>query len=292
MSIALLPAVETLIAPFAGAPDQTMGRAWVFDEYDEEGLRFALLQTSQELRELAALIHEARATTHPVTTAQHIMGQYHIAYRDLRGTLSGVADSDFKREPAPDEWSIRQTLQHMIRTPIFFLTVIRYAIERHRTADRRPIDPPDDVLDPLADALAKQFQIGDHNDDSGTLTEVIGRFDALHHTVVSELGALPDSELDWPSVWWEGNEKSIRFRLLRFEAHMRQHTVQIEKTRQLLGYQPPEAHWLIRQVYNALGEAEGAVLGIKVNGELQQMRSELISKLSDLAAQTAGLLKP
>ena len=73
---------------------------------------------------------------------------------------------------------------------------------------------------------------------------------------------------------------------------MRQHTVQIEKTRQLLGYQPTEAHWLIRQVYNALGEVEGAVLGIKVNGELQQMRSELISKLSDRAAQTAGLLKP
>ena len=292
MPVELLTVVESLMAPFVAAPDDLMGQPWAFDEYDEEGIRFALLQASHELRELATLIHEARVDTHPMSTAQRIMAQYHVAYRDMRGTLVAVGAAELNREPAPDEWSIRRTLQHMIRTPANFLAVIRYALERHRTADNRPAEPPDAVFDPMVDALNDQFHIGDRHDVSGNLPEVMSRFDGLHALTISELATLTNNELDWPSVWWEGNEKPIRFRLLRFEAHIRQHTVQIEKTRQMLGYQPTEAHWLIRQLYNALGEAEGAALGIKVSGELQQMQSELIAKLAARANQIAGLLKP
>jgi len=290
MPVELFPVVESLIAPFVGVSDDVMGQPWVFAEYDEEGLRFALLQTGLELRELAALAYEARAATHPMTTAQRIMAQYHVSYRDLRGTLSGVPAVDFKREPAPGEWSIRRTLQHMITTPIYFLAVTRYALERHRTGDNRPAEPPDEILDPMIESLMTQFGIGDYADDSGTLPEVLRRFDALHVMVINELASLPNGELDWPSVWWEGNEKPIRFRLLRLESHLRQHTVQIEKTRQMLGHQPTEAHWLIRQVYNALGEAEGAALGIHVSGELQQLRSQLIEMIRIRAAQISGLL--
>jgi hypothetical protein len=291
MPVELLTVVESLIAPFVGVSDTVMGQPWVFDEYDEEGLRFALLQTNQELRELAVLTHEARVITHPMTTAQRIMAQYHLAYRDMRGALSGVPVADFKREPAPGEWSIRRTLQHMITTPIYFLAVSRYALERQRTGDNRPANPPDDVLDSAAKALMARFGIGADEGDRDTLPDVLGRFDALHATVIHELGTVSNDELDWPSIWWEGSEKPIRFRLLRFEAHLRQHTVQIEKTRLMLGHQPTEANWLIRQTYNTLGEAESAALGIHLSGELQQMHSALIEKIRVRAAQIAALLQ-
>ena len=289
MSVELSTVVESLIAPFVSAADNVMERPWVFDEYDEEGLRFALLQTSLELRGLAALTFEARAVTHPMSTAQRIMAQYHVGYCDLRGTLCGITADDFKREPAPGEWSIQRTLQHMIDTPIYFLVVIRYALERHRTGDNRPADPPEEVIYPESNTLKENFQIG-YDDENSKIDIVLSRFHALQRAVVYELATVSNIELDWPSIWWEGNEKSIRFRLLRFEAHLRQHTIQIEKTRSMLGYKPTEAHWLIRQVYNALGEAEGAALGINVSGELQQMRLALIETISARADQIIGLL--
>ena len=290
MPVELSTVVEALVTPFIALPDSAMNRPWTFEEYDEEGLRFALLQTGLELRELAVLTLEARSATHPPTTAQRIMAQYHAAGRDLTATLIGLSAADFKRAPAPEAWSIRQTFQHMLWAALSFLAVTRYALERQRSTDQRPIDPPDDVLDLLIEALNTQFGVGAYDDDSGSLAEVLARFDAIQALISTELGAVADRELEWPSVWWEGHEKPIRFRLLRFEAHLRQHTVQIEKTRQQLGYSITEAHWLIRQVYNALAEAEGAAFGVQIGGEVWQMRSALIETIRQRAAQVTALL--
>jgi hypothetical protein len=48
----------------------------------------------------------------------------------------------------------------------------------------------------------------------------------------------------------------LRFRLHRFEEHLRQHTIQIDKTLVGIGKPPTEAHRLVRNVYNALADVE------------------------------------
>jgi hypothetical protein len=49
----------------------------------------------------------------------------------------------------------------------------------------------------------------------------------------------------------------IRFRMHRFEGHLRQHTIQLDKT--LAVIRPPtEAHRLVRNIYNALADVETA----------------------------------
>jgi hypothetical protein len=62
-------------------------------------------------------------------------------------------------------------------------------------------------------------------------------------------------------VFWETQPMSLRFRLHRFDSHLRQHTIQMEKTRQMLGLPHPEALRLWRMIYAALAEVEGAGLG-------------------------------
>ena len=47
----------------------------------------------------------------------------------------------------------------------------------------------------------------------------------------------------------------------RFESHMRQHTIQVEKTLHQLGLVPSESHRLLRLIYAALAEAEGMLIG-------------------------------
>ncbi len=56
---------------------------------------------------------------------------------------------------------------------------------------------------------------------------------------------------------------SIRHRLHRYEAHLIQHTVQIDKTLVAIGQPPSEAKQLLRKVYAALAEAEGVMIGME-----------------------------
>lgn len=53
----------------------------------------------------------------------------------------------------------------------------------------------------------------------------------------------------------------MRFRLHRFEAHLRQHAVQVEKTLAGLGHSPSEAERLVRRLHVALAGVESAEPG-------------------------------
>jgi len=48
----------------------------------------------------------------------------------------------------------------------------------------------------------------------------------------------------------------LRFRLHRFEEHLRQHTIQLDKTLVGIGRPSSEAHRLIRNIHNALADVE------------------------------------
>jgi len=285
----LFEAVERLVTIFSHLPDSMMDREWTFKDYDGEGLRFALLQTGLELREWAALAHQARVMAgQPMTPAQRIMAQYHVAYRDLDGVWCGLTDAEFDHAPAEKEWAIRRTSRHMIGTELFFLTVTRYALERHRSGDGRPENLSEDQWASLVEPLATRHGIELAKDVTGSFAEVKTRFDGLHSYVLSEASRIGDDELEWPSYWWESYPQSIRFRLLRFEAHLRQHTIQVEKIRVTLGYTLTEAHRLIRQVYNALGDAEAATIGApNVNATSER---QLAGQLQARAVEIAHLI--
>ncbi|HYK99473.1 MAG TPA: hypothetical protein VEU77_13885, partial [Candidatus Acidoferrales bacterium] len=70
-----------------------------------------------------------------------------------------------------------------------------------------------------------------------------------------ELGDITDEEVDARSWYWDG-AMGLRFRLHRFEEHLRQHTIQLDKTLAGIGRPPTEAQRLVRNVYNALADVE------------------------------------
>src|SRR5512146_1448071 len=83
----------TLLLPL---PETDLEREWKWRDHDEEGIRFAFFVTLQELRDLAVTLAALR--TKP-TPAQHILGQYHAAYMDLRAALLGVSAEEALRAP-------------------------------------------------------------------------------------------------------------------------------------------------------------------------------------------------
>jgi len=70
--------------------------------------------------------------------------------------------------------------------------------------------------------------------------EMLAYYRKFHPEVVQEFSTITSEELDLPSVMWEEINFPIRHRLHRYEAHLIQHTVQVDKTLAAIGQSPSE----------------------------------------------------
>ncbi len=266
-------AVEALVGATVSMSDAQMGAAWKWGDYDEEGLRFALLMTHHELRDLAVRLAADRP---PRTQAQAILAQYHEAYRDLTAVLATVRDEDLDRAPAQGEWTLRDVLVHLFRAEHGFLARLRYAFERsmpERWSDeeeRRFLEYRRGCYEVPDDALG------------GPVETIRERWFEIHHRVLTELADITDAQLELRTWFWESTPLSVRFRLHRFEEHLRQHAIQFDKTLVGIGRPPTEAHRLIRNVYNALAAVESE------RGSADDLRAAVARIIADRAAGLAA----
>jgi hypothetical protein len=254
----LITAVEEFSHAALSLPDQALDSDWAWGAYDSEGIRFAFFRTYEELRELAANCAATRALKGPTrSTAQHILAQYHAAYRDLQAVLLGVTAAMAEECPSIGEWSAQQILSHIVSGEVGFHVVVKYALDRHRSGETTGAQVPDEAWEDI---------IGLHEDSflailKGPYDDLIAYHQRVHNRVVAEFSSIGDPELDAPSLYWEGYELSVRFRLHRFDSHLRQHTIQLEKTLAALGRRTTEVQRLLRIIYAALAEVEGIAIG-------------------------------
>jgi hypothetical protein len=97
---------------------------------------------------------------------------------------------------------------------------------------------------------------GGGEDVSGSRADALNALFRSHTTILRALDGVADTELATPSWFWEDKGYSIRFRMHRFEEHMRQHTIQVDKTLVALGHSPTEAERLVRNLHVALAGLE------------------------------------
>jgi hypothetical protein len=275
LKTSLARAVEQFADVTLGVSDSELDREWAWGAYDSEGVRFAFFRTYEELRELAtktAAERSARGTA--PSTAQRILAQYHSAYRDLQAALLGIEAGQTERAPAEGEWSVRRVVAHIVGAEIGFFVVVRYALDRHRSGNGRPAEVPDEAWEAIiGEDWASIEAILD-----GPLAGIQSYHESLHERVLRECADIGEGELAAPSMYWEGHEMSLRFRLHRFDSHLRQHIVQIDKTLEAIGHSPNEARRLLRLIYAALAEAEGAIMGAReVSAELRREAADHIA---------------
>jgi hypothetical protein len=277
----LYQAVRQLAGLTHALPDKSLDLEWTWRDHDE-GLRFALLGTYHELRDLSVTLAAGRlAEGMPVNAAQHVLGQYHAAYRDLEAILLGAGDGDLDRIPGEDEWPLRQILAHMIAADRGFFALVHYAVDQHQSG----LQPSR----PSAEDLKSLYGPGEEFDqvtDSGDLAAIQDHHQALHSRILHELAEISPEELWAPSRFWEPEPFPVRYRLHRFDAHLRQHTIQVEKTLAALGHVPSEALRLLRLVYNALAEVEGSLIGAWDFGYRQQSKlaATILGRSEEVAA--------
>lgn len=282
---ALVHAVEQLASLTLGVPDSDLDREWGWGAYDEEGVRFAFFRIYEELRELAAKLATERSARGPKnSTAQRILAQYDHAYRDLQAALLGAEGNAVDRAPTEGEWPIRKVVAHIVGAELGFFVVVKYALERRRSGDGRAAEIPDEAWDTISGIDEASFQAL----VDGPFVDIQSYHETLHDRVLRELADIREEELTAPSMYWEGYEMSLRFRLHRFDSHLRQHTVQVDRTLEALGYPPNEAKRLLRLIYGALAEAEGATIGAWGTG--RDLRHDTAQSINARADEIAGIL--
>ena len=166
---------------------------------------------------------------------------------DLHGLLAGLQDADLDRDPGNGEWTVRQTLAHIVsgqRGYAWFTAW--YWSQRDAPLDDFPKRAPDDAEIGLPD---------EETEGRGTLAEIQQRFDDIVRPVGRRLrdvrrrgaggaGALVRMLVD------------VRFRLVRWTSHIREHTIQVEKTLGFIGRPTTEVDRLLRLIAGAYGRLE------------------------------------
>jgi len=162
--------------------------------------------------------------------------------------LVGVPETAFEQPPAEGEWSLRFVLAHVLNTDLRYLAAVRYACERQASGRGGPLRPPDESLPSRTGEEQRH----------GTIAELLGRLQATRDEVLGAVASIPDELLDAPTNWtsWD---LDVRFRIHRFAAHDREHTIQVRKTTRALGLQQSEPQLLLADAAVARGALEAAI---------------------------------
>jgi hypothetical protein len=183
--------------------------------------------------------------------------------------LVPLADAVWDADPGGAEWTVRQTLGHVIISQRYYGVGTAWWQKQGYRADdpELPARVPEAIWDGLPSEEAEA---------EGTPADIRDRLDEVLDRSTELLAGMPEDRLGLGSRW-SGFAVDLGFRLGRWSSHLREHTIQVEKTLVMLDYRPTEVQRLIRLVLAAWGRAEAVVYG-------SDRASEAVGSLVDAAA--------
>jgi hypothetical protein len=205
--------------------------------------------------------------------------------RDLEAAILGLDDAAAEIPPAEGQWPVKQAYAHLAQSDIGFYVLVSYALGRHRAGDWKLEQIPDPYWDQTIGLSDEEFGQIMHGPLSG-LKEFHRKW---HEKVIAEFQGINEAEIELPSLYWEAEPMTLRFRLHRFDSHLRQHTIQIDKTLVAIGRPLTEAQRLVRLIYAALAESESQLIGAESNAA--PLIQQTADSISNRAAEIQSILQ-
>jgi DinB family protein len=283
---AFTASVEAFDRRLRSIDDSTLDLFWAWESYDEEGVRFGILRTTEQVADAAVELAAARVEAGvPPPRATRLLGRYVVAWREL-WSVADRADAVIDVAPAEGEWPLRTILDHLVEADLGFLATVRNGLEQHRAG---VAEPRRIASDEAWIALAEVDEPAWRAAFDGTLGDIRAFHRGVRDRIDARLGPITDAELTLGSPFWDG-VRANRFRLERFESHLRQHTIQTEKAIQVTMGAPREVERLLRLLARATGDVEAALLGAEPElGDemLRALAAEIAERTDQLAAAIA-----
>jgi uncharacterized damage-inducible protein DinB len=229
-----------------------MERPWPWRGRTDE-VRYALLRVADDEEEATIRVAETLASLGwRQPEPSRILGLAEISRSGLLGELVGVPDDLLDQEPAPGEWPLRRVLAHIIVTERRYYQRTAWDIAEARAGRPTPGEPPPGVVEPLSEAAMYE---------RGTVYDLVERLETAREETLAVLADCAEADLTAPTTW-AGYIIDVRFRLHRFAAHERQHTVQVAKTLRGIGFAPTEAQRLLAQAQATRGALLAQLTGL------------------------------
>lgn len=253
----LHPALVRLRRTFNGTfdvlgtiPDERLTSLWVWDGNDIN-IRYAFYRTLEILESGAAQVAQAIGGKES-SEAREAVGATSAARWDLQGVLAGLSDPDLDADPGGGEWTIRQTMAHIIGGQRGYAWGNAYWISvRHEPKPEGPRRAPDHFFTSMPE---------EDQEATGTLAEVRHKLDDIVDATASRFATLTTDEMDAAAGWY-GFPVTVGFRMWRWPSHIEEHTVQVEKTLDMISHRPTEVERLVRLNARAMGRLEALVFG-------------------------------
>jgi DinB family protein len=236
-------------------PETALTRPWSWIGGSEEEVRYGAYRAAEALE--GAEI-EARAVVATgdgdAPRATRIVGPATAARWDLHGLLLPLDDRMLDADPGGGEWSIRLVLGHVTASQRGYGWGTAWWLDRayDATDPTLPARIPEEFFAAAPDEATTEAE--------GTIDALRARLDAILDLSAERLAGLPDDRLDL-GARWSGFPVTVGFRMARWSSHLREHTIQVEKTFALIGHVPDEPARLARHVLAAYGRAESVVFG-------------------------------
>ena len=269
------------LAILASVEDATLERGWSW-QGDEADVRYGFY------RQLEAF-HEARARVRPLLLdaghheppARPLVAEAAARHWALEGLLAGLQDEQLDLDPGNGEWTLRQTVAHIVggqRAYGWF--TCWWLAQRDSAGDDFPSQVPDELGNLLPDEEAEGV---------GKLEDIQRRLDDILDLSAGALAGLGERELA-ARARWSGVPVTVGFRIGRWSSHMAEHTVQLEKTIDQVGLTRSEVHWLVRLLGAAYGRLEAELYMWPAGAEIGSALDEL-SAAAEAFAQDAATIQ-
>jgi len=244
-----------VITDLLAIPDAALERRWTWlpSDIDEIDVPYGIYRIHESLESASAAItygqgDGASQRLGPAVPALQAMA---VARWELHGVLGPLSDADWDADPGADEWTVRQTVGHIIGSQrsygwsnAWFLSQGSRTGEAIRApAGTLPEEPPED------------------EEAAGRTAEVRARLDDVVDANIAASAALDGDDLR-VGARWAGMHVPIDFRLGRYGSHIREHTVQVDKTLAMTGRQPTEVERICRLVLGSYGRLEALFVGL------------------------------
>lgn len=178
------------------------------------------------------------------TEAQRALAQAQITRGELESLLIGLTDADMDAGPGGEEWPVRRVLGHIAGVEMRLIAETAAALDG--------FTQPQDAQY----LVTKGAQVS-----GGTFRHLHDQLRRVREEMIARLASVPDSALTARTRWFEW-EVDVRFRLLDFASHEREHIVHLIKTLQAIGHRKTEPQLLVGRSTILHGQLEARLVGL------------------------------
>jgi len=253
-------ALTAAATDYLAIPDAALTKVWLFRGVDpEDGVRYGIYRAAETIEVADAELEAALAGASARPPGAIRSAPATIARWALQGRLAALDDALLDKVPKEGEWTLRETLDHIIGGQRGYGVFSRWWLTQP-IGDARPAR-----IDDATDAALEREMPADGASATGSLADIrAGLDDALDEWAlrVADL----DGDALAASAMWSGVPVDIDFRIGRWASHIREHTVQIDKTLDWLGYEPSEPARIVLDMYTAWGRLEARIFPVAPAG--------------------------